>query len=93
MIGTAVYAHHGLQDNIDMESGETLYEKRRKKELEFEAIQQKYFEIIDKNLLIKYLRAAHADLQEIFREIDHFVRSTEKENAEAGISILGCLRE
>ncbi len=78
LIGTAVYSHHGLQDNIDMESGETLYEKRRKKELEFEAIQQRYFEIIDKNLLIKYLCAAHADLQEIFREIDHFVRSTEK---------------
>ncbi|MBY0757725.1 CRISPR-associated helicase Cas3' [Sellimonas caecigallum] len=77
-ISTVIYSHHGLQDNIDMESGVTLFEKRREREIEFETIQQRYFEIIDKNLLIKYLVAAHLDLMKILRHIDDFVRSTGK---------------
>lgn len=75
-IGTAVYSHHGLQDNVDMDSGNTLFEKRREKEIEFAAIQQRYFEIIDRKALLKYLIAAHADLQMIFRQIDDFVNRT-----------------
>ena len=75
-INTAIYSHHGLQDNIDMESGFTLFEKRQEKKFAFETIQQRYFEIIDKELLIKYLAAAHIDLQTILREIDDFVSNT-----------------
>lgn len=75
-INTAIYSHHGLQDNIDMESGFTLFEKRQEKKLAFETIQQRYFKIIDKKLLIKYLAAAHIDLQTILREIDDFVSNT-----------------
>ena len=75
-INTAIYSHHGLQDNIDMESGFTLFEKRQEKKFAFETIQQRYFEIIDKELLIKYLAAAHSDLQTIIRKIDDFVSNT-----------------
>ncbi len=75
-IGTAVYSHHGLQDSIDMESGVTLFEKRWEKEIEWDTIQQRYFEIIDKKILLKYLVAAHADLQNIFRQINDFVINT-----------------
>ena len=79
-ISTAIYSHHGLQDNIDLETGETLFEKRREKKIEFELVQQRYFEIIGRHVLIKYLSAAHADLQEIFRKIEAFVQETGKRN-------------
>lgn len=79
-INAVVYSHHGLLDHIDMESGATLFEKRRKKEIDFEIIKQRYFEIIDKKLLLKYLAAAHIDLQKIFKQIDDFVQSAGKRN-------------
>lgn len=79
-IGTAVYSHHGLQDCINMESGNTLFEKRQEKEIEFETIQQRYFKIIDKTILKKYLAAAHDDLQNILQQIDNFVYCTTGRN-------------
>ena len=81
-IGMAVYSHHGLQDGIDMESelGTTLFEKRRKKEIEFETIRQRYFQLIDKNYLVKYLAEAHADLMKICRQIGDFVNSSREKN-------------
>lgn len=79
-ICSAVYSHHGLLDNINMESGATLFEKRLEKEIPFAVIKQRYFEIIDKKLLIKYLAAAHIDLQKIFKQIDDFIQSTGKRN-------------
>lgn len=79
-IGMAVYSHHGLQDGIDMESGAALLEKRREKAIELETIQQRYFETVDRNLLKKYIVAAHGDLQKILRQIDYFVRSTGERN-------------
>ena len=57
LIGTAIYAHHGLQDCIDMESGAGLAEKRRAKETEYEEIKSRYFQTVDKkelhDLLVK----------------------------------------
>lgn len=79
-IGTVVYSHHGLQDNINMESGETLFEKRREKGIELEKIQQRYFEIIDRKILMKYLIAAHGELQKLLGQIDAFVQSSEERN-------------
>ena len=79
-IGSAVYSHHGLLDNINMESGVTLLEKRREKEISFAVIKQRYFEIIDRKLLIKHLAAAHNDLQKIFKQIDDFIQSAGKRN-------------
>ena len=79
-ICSAVYSHHGLLDNINMESGDTLLEKRREKEISFALIKQRYFEIIDKKLLIKYLAAAHNDLQKMLKQIDDFIQSAGKRN-------------
>ena len=70
-----VYSHHGLLDNINMESGVTLLEKRREKEIFICSNKQRYFDIIDKKLLIKYLAAAHNDLQKIFTKIDDFIQN------------------
>lgn len=79
-VSMAVYSHHGLQDGIDMETGATLFEKRQEREIEFETIQQRYFQIIDKNLLKQYLVAAHKDLMKICKQIKEFVCSTGEEN-------------
>lgn len=74
-IGMAVYSHHGLQDGIEMETGTALFEKRWEKEIDFETVRQRYFQIIDKKCLVRYLAAAHADLGKICKQIDDFVQS------------------
>ena len=79
-LSTVIYSHHGLQDNINLETGETLFEKRREKEIDFKTILERYFEIVDKNLLIQYLSAAHKDLQSILRKIEFFVHNTSGNN-------------
>lgn len=79
-ISMAVYSHHGLQDGIDIETGTTLFEKRQEKEIETETILQRYFQIIDINLLKKYLAAAHRDLMRICRQIGGFIHSTGEKN-------------
>lgn len=77
-IGAVIYSHHGLQDNIDMESGISLFEKRREKEIDFKRIKERFFKMIDRKLLLKHLAAAHIDLQKILKQIDDFVQSTGK---------------
>ena len=69
MVSTAVYAHHGLQDCISMESGETLSERRGKKDIDFKAVEEDYFRIVNKEMLLEQLKAAHIDLQKICAEI------------------------
>lgn len=39
LIANAVYAHHGLEDCIDLETGETVSERRRKKNTDLRFIQ------------------------------------------------------
>ena len=75
-IGMAAYSHHGLQDGIEMETGATLFEKRREKKIDFETVRQRYFQIIDKRCLVKYLAAAQADLTKICKQIDDFVQKS-----------------
>ena len=65
LVGIAVYSHHGLQDCIDMESGETLSEKRRKKDIDFESIKGNYFSVVDRRSFIEYLKKAHMDVQKL----------------------------
>lgn len=36
LAATAIYAHHGLQDCINMDSGKSLIEQRVEKQIEFE---------------------------------------------------------
>ena len=54
--------------------------KRQEKEIETETILQRYFQIIDINLLKKYLAAAHRDLMRICRQIGGFIHSTGEKN-------------
>lgn len=78
MISIATYAHHGLQDCIAMESGETLSERRGKKDIDFKKVEEDYFRIVNKELLLEQLKAAHADLHKICEEIATFVSDTKE---------------
>lgn len=69
MVATAVYSHHGLQDCIDMNTGHTLSERRREKNIEFNNVEERYYKICKKEVLIQWLLNAHKDVQEIYQNI------------------------
>ena len=73
LVGTAIYSHHGIQDCIDINTGKTLSEKRREKEIDFETIKERYFQFVDKKLLKEYMQVAHRDAQMISRRIKAFL--------------------
>lgn len=77
LIGTAIYAHHGLQDCIDMESGAELAEKRRVKETDYEEIKNRYFQIVDKKELHDLLVQANRDWQKIYQHVKEVVGDTQ----------------
>ena len=49
VIGDLVYSHHGLQDCIDMESGETLSDRRDRNDVDIDYIQKRFYEIYPKS--------------------------------------------
>lgn len=75
-VGTAVYSHHGLQDCIDMESGQSLLESRRKNAVGSEIVSDRYFKMINKEIFVEYLVKAHRDLQTIISQIKGFMSET-----------------
>lgn len=73
MVGTAIYSHHGWQDCIDMESGKSLSEKRREKEIEFETVQERYFELYSREEILDLMQKAHKDVQKLWKDIQDTV--------------------
>ena len=73
LVGTAVYSHHGLQDCIDMETGESLSEKRGRREIRFDTVEERFFQVVDRESLGQWLRLARSDVQEIRSGIQEFV--------------------
>ena len=53
-ISTLVYCHHGLNDCINLETGQSLQERRLKKEIEYDYIKDKFFQIYDRGMLEKW---------------------------------------
>lgn len=68
LIANAVYAHHGLEDCIDLETGETVSERRRKKNTDLRFIQDQYYEIEPKKEILLLLQKAHKDTQTLIRK-------------------------
>lgn len=73
LVETAVYSHHGLQDCIDMETGESLSEKRSRKEIDLDAVEKRFFQTIDRESLRQCLHLAQEDVQVIRSSIHDFV--------------------
>lgn len=76
LVSTTIYSHHGLQDCIDMNSGESLSERQRQRKIDMETIEERYFQIVDRKILIEYLKAAHQDVRKLCEKVSDFVRST-----------------
>ncbi|MCI8786999.1 MAG: CRISPR-associated helicase Cas3' [Eubacterium sp.] len=75
LVGTAIYSHHGLQDCIDMETGESVSERRRKKDLDFASVKQRFYQIFPKEDLLKLAQAAHRDCKLLFEHVKKVVQS------------------
>ena len=70
LIANAVYAHHGLEDCIDLETGETVSERRRKKNTDLPSIKEQYYEVEPKKDIILLLQKAHKDTQALIRQVN-----------------------
>lgn len=81
LISTTIYSHHGLLDCIDMESGEFLAEKRRKKELDFEIVKKRYFQEQDREEVHSLLVNAHKDMKVLYQGLKTVLEREGKDNA------------
>ena len=70
LIANAVYAHHGLEDCIDLGTGETVSERRRKKNTDLQSIQDQYYELESEEGTLLLLQKAHKDMQALIRQIN-----------------------
>lgn len=50
-VSTLIYSHHGMEDCINLETGQSLQERRLKKEIEYDHIKECFFQIYDKEML------------------------------------------
>ena len=73
-ISTLVYCHHGLNDCINLETGQSLQERRLKKEIEYDYIKDKFFQIYDRGMLEKWSELATQSYRMIFDKINVFVK-------------------
>ncbi len=84
IIATVVYSHHGLQDCINMSSGETLSANRRQKDIDYKTVTDRYFQIIDKQKFYEYLKKAQADIACLYKHITDFCKKTENKQLNCG---------
>ncbi len=70
MVGTVICSHHGQQDCIDLETGEGLAEKRREKEVDYETVKNRYYQMYDAKLLTRHMLDAHHDIQSLYKHIN-----------------------
>ncbi|MDO4293229.1 MAG: CRISPR-associated helicase Cas3' [Eubacteriales bacterium] len=82
MIATAIYAHHGLQDCVDLSTGRSLSEKRKEKEPEisFLEVVRRFAQMEDLTVLKDIFKAAHQDVQQLYAGIRKLTGQTEEKN-------------
>lgn len=73
LISMMIYSHHGLQDCIDLKTGQTLEEKRSEKNIDYEVIKQRFFQISDENVLKEKFENACSEFTDIKKKIDGFL--------------------
>ena len=71
---TAIYFHHGVSDCIDLGSGKSLQRSRREKEIEYDAIKEKFFQIYDKGMIKKCCEETASAYQYMEEQIKTFVK-------------------
>jgi len=83
-ISTLIYFHHGMEDCINLENGQSLQERRLKKEIEYAYIKEKFFRIYDIKTLKKSGEEAIQSYQKIFNNIDEFVKKQDSSGKKYG---------
>lgn len=66
LLSNAIYFHHGIGDCINLKTGELVTEQRRRKEIAYEEIAQRFFQIYDRNILEEKC----VDLRKAYLQID-----------------------
>ena len=51
LLSNVIYFHHGIGDCISLKTGELVTEQRRRKEIAYEEIDQRFFQIYDRKVL------------------------------------------
>ena len=83
-ISTLIYFHHGMEDCINLENGQSLQERRLKKEIEYAYIKEKFFRIYDIKTLKKSGEEAIQSYQKIFNNINEFVKKQDPSGKKYG---------
>ncbi|NSK34843.1 CRISPR-associated endonuclease Cas3'' [Blautia schinkii] len=83
-ISTLIYFHHGMEDCINLENGQSLQERRLKKEIEYAYIKEKFFRIYDIKTLKKSGEEAIQSYQKIFNNINEFVKKQDSSGKKYG---------
>lgn len=83
-ISTLIYFHHGMEDCINLENGQSLQERRLKKEIEYAYIKEKFFRIYDIKTLKKSGEDAIQSYQKIFNNINEFVKKQDSSGKKYG---------
>lgn len=73
-ISTMIYFHHGMEDCINFENGQSLQERRFKKEIEYEHIKDEFFKIYDRDILEKLGEKTIQSYKNLFDKVDEFVK-------------------
>lgn len=76
-ISTAIYFHHGVGDCINLETGESLQQHRNKKEIEYEWIKKKFFQLYDKEIMESYCRKAEQSYRSLYGTINTFYKESQ----------------
>lgn len=83
-ISTLIYFHHGLGDCINLENGRSLKEIRQEKEIEYDLIKEKFFQIYDKKVLEEYCSAAVVSYKAVYQKVKSFVKKCDISQQECG---------
>lgn len=89
MVSTIVYSHHGVQDCIDLRTGQTLEEKRREKNIEYDLIQQRFFQIYDKCMLEEKFKLTLGDFKCVNDKIGTFLSNHKSRTCGNGFFFMG----
>lgn len=83
-ISTLIYFHHGMEDCINLENGQSLQERRLKKEIEYKHIKEEFFELYDRKMLEKAGEKAVQSYQEILKKVNGFVKKYDSSGKKYG---------
>ena len=84
LLSTVIYFHHGLSDCIDLKTGYSLQERRANKEIEYDLICERLFDIFDKKMIEDRCEKALADYRTIKIKIKEFIKQNKLQNRNCG---------